>query len=115
MSLLSIHGDVLFDTVSPPAGLSDDLSLPFQNAQVISFLFFSFFFFMLSPVSENKSLISRGFYNFPAHVSQANFAYDQATPQISQNPLQRHVLLEASDSASKDKITLSLELASFAL
>lgn len=40
MSLLSIHGDVLFDTVSPPAGLSDDLSLLFQNAQVISFLFF---------------------------------------------------------------------------
>lgn len=71
---------------------------------------------MLSPLSENESfIVSHGFYDFPTNMSPANFASDHATPQIFQNPLQRHVLLGASDSASEDKITLSLELASFTL
>lgn len=53
MSLLSIHDDVLLDTVSPPTGLSHVLSLPSQNAEVIYFLSaFFFFFHVLSSFRE---------------------------------------------------------------
>lgn len=54
MSLLSIHDDVLLDTVSPSTGLSHVLSLPSQNAEVIYFLsaFFFFLFHVLSSFRE---------------------------------------------------------------
>lgn len=71
---------------------------------------------MFSLLSENDPLIiSRGFHDLPTNMSLAKFAYDHATPQISQNPLQRRELLGASHSGTKDKITLSLDLASFTL
>lgn len=71
---------------------------------------------MFSLLSENDPLIvSRGFHDFPTNMSLAKFAYDHATPQISQNPLQRHELFGALHSDNKDKITLSLDLASFIL
>lgn len=106
------HCDVLLDTVSPPTGLSDVLSLPFQNAKAIFFLC-SFFFFLSHAFSA--LLVSHGFYDFPTSLSPADFAYDHATPQISQNPWQRLMSSEASDSANKDRIALSLELASLTL
>lgn len=43
------------------------------------------------------------------------FACDHSTLQISQNPLQRYMFLRASDSTGRNKIALSLELASYTL